>query len=137
MKEYIVKNINETQKIASEFAKTLKPGKVVALFGDLGVGKTVFTKAVVKALGGDGATSPTFTILNEYVAKFPIYHFDMYRLKNEAEIENLGYEDYFYSDGVCLIEWPNRIEQYLPRKRIDITIERMGETERRIRIEER
>ena len=135
--ENIVKNIKETQSFASEFAKTLFPGCFVALYGDLGVGKTVFTKAVVESLGGKGVTSPTFTILNEYNTDPVVYHFDMYRLKDSQEIENIGYENYFYGDGICLVEWPNRIQEYLPKRRIDVTIERIDENQRKIRIEEK
>jgi len=137
MKEFVTKSREETEKIAMDFAKTLMPGDFVALFGDLGVGKTVFCKSIVQTLAGSDAVSPTFTLLNEYYGDFPIYHFDVYRLKNSNEIENIGYEEYFYGDGVCLVEWPDRISKYLPRHRKDVHITRLDENTRRIVIEEK
>jgi len=135
--EYVTKNRKETERVAANFAETLQPGDFVALYGDLGVGKTVFCKSVVQTLAGSDAVSPTFTLLNEYYGKCPIYHFDVYRLKNANELENIGYEEYFYGDGICLVEWPDRIKDYLPQHRKEIHIQRINENSRRILIEDK
>ena len=101
-------------------------GEVYCLSGDLGVGKTVFTQGFAKGLGiEDTVNSPTFTIIQEYEGtELPFYHFDVYRIVNVEEMEEIGYEDYFYGEGVCLIEWAELIEKLLPNKRIFITIKK-------------
>lgn len=105
----------ETGAIAEEFAKGLKPGDIVCLDGDLGCGKTAFSKAAIKALGVDEpVTSPTFTIVREYEGIMPVYHFDVYRVHSEEDLFEIGYEDYFFGDGVCFIEWAELIEDLLP-----------------------
>ena len=117
---------SETQAIASEFAKTLAPGTVVCLFGEMGVGKTVFTNGLCRALGAcDYATSPTFTVVNEYDGgDFPVYHFDMYRIEEEDELLELGFDEYLNANGICIIEWPENIPNSLPRKFIRVEIAR-------------
>lgn len=137
MIEIVSKNKKQTEKIASKFAKTLKSGDFVALYGDLGAGKTVFSQSVIKTLTKSHAISPTFTLLNEYQGIIPVYHFDMYRLKSSQEIESVGYEDYFYGNGVCLVEWPERIINYLPRKRFDVIIQKVDDNTRKIQIVEK
>jgi len=101
---------------------------VICLFGDLGVGKTVFTKGVCRELGTDDyINSPTFTIVNEYEAKdFRIFHFDMYRIEDEAELTEIGFYEYLSSGGICIIEWPENIYDELPAERIDVKIERVS-----------
>ena len=109
-----IDSLKQTEELASVFAKIVKPPMVILLNGDLGSGKTTFVKSVVKALGCDDlVTSPTFTLLNTYNAKFPIYHFDMYRLTSAEEAMNVGFEEYFDKkslDGVCFVEWAENVE---------------------------
>ncbi len=131
----------ETINIAREFAKTLKPGDIVTLAGDLGAGKTAFTKGVAKSLGSDDAvSSPTFNIVNQYDGDdITIYHFDAYRLEN-VSVDNCDWlDDYFFSGGVCLIEWAENIKDVLPKGYKTVRIEKnidLGEDYRRIVIEE-
>lgn len=113
----------ETKNIAKAFAKELKSGDVLALRGDLGVGKTAFVQGLCETLGVcEAISSPTFTIVNCYDAKIPIYHFDVYRINDCDEMYEIGYEEYVYGDGVTVIEWPEKIEEILPDKRYDIII---------------
>ena len=102
------------------------PGQVYTLVGDLGVGKTVFTQGVAAGLGiTEPVNSPTFTIIQEYeTGRMPFYHFDVYRIGDIEEMEEIGYDDYFYGNGICLIEWANLIEEILPEHIIEITIEK-------------
>ncbi len=121
----------ETEKFGEEFAEGLKPGTVVGLVGELGAGKTCFVRGVCRGLDvEDQISSPTFVIINQYQAKFPIYHFDLYRLTIPEEILELGYEEYFYGDGVCLIEWADKIEALMPEDSIEVQI-RIGDDEER------
>ena len=107
---------DETYAIGVCLGKMAEPGTVIALRGDLGAGKTVFAKGFAEGLGiTDVVNSPTFTILQEYPGgRIPMYHFDLYRIEEPDELEELGWEEYFYSDGACLIEWPERAEELLP-----------------------
>ncbi len=115
----------DTEKIAAEFARTLRPNDVVAMYGDLGAGKTAFAKGVARALGVTAyVTSPTFTIVNEYKGNMPFYHFDAYRIGSSEEMYDIGFEDYIYAGGVSLIEWSELIEDILPDKRYRVTIEK-------------
>ena len=135
MKKYISNSVEDTNKIAKEFAKTIEPGQIVLLVGDLGAGKTAFVKGVVKALHGDPdqVTSPTFTIVNEYsLDNFPIYHFDLYRLENPNELYNIGFEEYFYGSGVCFIEWPERASNFFDDNAIVVNIKKLGDNKREI-----
>lgn len=135
MKKYISNSVEDTNKIAEEFAKTIEPGQIVLLVGDLGAGKTAFVKGVVKALHGDPdqVTSPTFTIVNEYsLDDFPIYHFDLYRLENPNELYNIGFEEYFYGSGVCFIEWPERASDFFDDNTIIVNIKKLGNNKREI-----
>lgn len=135
MKKYISNSVEDTNKIAEEFARTIEPGQIVLLVGDLGAGKTAFVKGVVKALHGDPdqVTSPTFTIVNEYsLDDFPIYHFDLYRLENPNELYNIGFEEYFYGSGVCFIEWPERASDFFDDSAIVVNIKKLGDNKREI-----
>ena len=125
---------DETFAIGASFAKEAVPGQILALQGDLGAGKTVFAKGFAKGLGiDDVVNSPTFTILQVYGGgRLPFYHFDMYRLGEPEELELLGYEDYFFSDGVCLIEWPEMIEGYLPETALTVRISRGEDPDERL-----
>ena len=116
----------ETAQIAENLAKQAKAGEVYCLSGNLGVGKTVFTKGFAKGLGiKEPVNSPTFTIMQIYEeGTLPLYHFDVYRIEDVEEMEEIGYEDYFYGEGVSLIEWANLIEEILPEKYTEIKIEK-------------
>lgn len=130
----------DTFTIGKELAKNVRPGEIYTLNGDLGVGKTVFTKGLAAGLGiTEPVTSPTFTILQEYESgRLPLYHFDVYRIGDPEEMDEIGYEDYFYGRGICLIEWAELIEELIPEDAIAVYIEKdleKGLDYRRIRIE--
>ena len=138
MTHFISASENETIKIATDYAKKVKPGMVIALFGTLGAGKSAFCRGFIQSLCPHvcDVPSPTFTILQTYeAAEFDIYHFDMYRLKVPEEAYELGIEDAFV-EGVSLIEWPEKIGSLLPRNSIKITIEIQDDETRLITIEE-
>ncbi|MFT9495672.1 tRNA (adenosine(37)-N6)-threonylcarbamoyltransferase complex ATPase subunit type 1 TsaE [Anaerosolibacter sp.] len=104
-----------TFQLGYRLGSLLSKGDVVCLTGDLGAGKTTLSKAIAKGLGvEEDVTSPTFTLIHEYVGRLPLYHFDVYRIRKVEEMEELGYEEYFYGDGVCLIEWASLIEDLIP-----------------------
>ena len=130
----------ETFALGQKIGEQAKPGTVISLTGDLGVGKTVFTQGLAKGLGIiEPVNSPTFTIVQVYESgRLPFYHFDVYRIGDVEEMDEVGYEDYFYGDGVCLIEWADLIRELLPEKTGRITIEKdpeKGFDYRRIRME--
>ena len=116
----------ETFAFGKMLGEQAKPGEVICLNGDLGVGKTVFTKGFAEGLGiTEPVNSPTFTIVQQYdEGRLPLYHFDVYRIGDISEMDEIGYEDYFYGDGVCLIEWANLIEELLPERYVEIRIEK-------------
>lgn len=116
----------KTYEIARKISSQAKRGAIFALSGDLGVGKTVFAKGFAKGLGiEEHIASPTFTFVLVYENfDIPLYHFDMYRIADYEELEEIGYEDYFYGDGVCLVEWPERVEELLPEHTIRVCIEK-------------
>lgn len=115
----------ETFEIGRMLAANSNPGDIFCLLGDLGVGKTVFSKGFAIGLGiTEHITSPTFTIVQEYEGQKPLYHFDMYRIEDEDELEMIGYEDYFFGQGVCLVEWANNVEDVIPKSAKWITIEK-------------
>lgn len=130
----------DTFRIGEEIARQAKPGEIYTLNGDLGVGKTVFTKGIASGLGiQEPVTSPTFTIIQEYDSgRLPLYHFDVYRIGDPEEMDEIGYEDYFYGQGLCLIEWAELIEELIPPEAIRVYIDKdleKGLDYRRIRIE--
>ena len=114
----------ETFALGEKIGKEAKSGQVYTLLGDLGVGKTVFTQGVAKGLGiTEAICSPTFTIVQVYEeGRMPFYHFDVYRIGDIEEMDEIGYEDYFYGDGISFVEWANLIEELIPDNRIQITI---------------
>ena len=116
----------ETFEVGRTIGMNAKPGQIYTLTGDLGVGKTVFTQGVAAGLGiTEPVNSPTFTIIQEYEdGRLPFYHFDVYRIGDLEEMEEIGYDDYFFGQGICLIEWAELIEEILPEKRIEVTIEK-------------
>ena len=132
----------ETFEVGRTIGMNAKSGQIYTLTGDLGVGKTVFTQGVAAGLGiTEPVNSPTFTIIQEYEdGRLPFYHFDVYRIGDLEEMEEIGYDDYFFGQGICLIEWAELIEEILPEKRIEVTIEKdleKGFEYRKITIEER
>ena len=139
----IVKESNsreDTYRIGRELGEQAVPGQVFCFFGDLGVGKTIFSQGFAKGLGVDDiVNSPTFTIVQVYEeGRLPFYHFDVYRIGDIEEMEEIGYDDYFFGEGICLIEWAELIKEILPENRISITIEKdlsRGFDYRRITIE--
>ncbi len=130
----------ETYELGRKIGLQARPGQVYTLTGDLGVGKTVFTQGVAAGLGiTEPVSSPTFTIVQVYEeGRLPFYHFDVYRIGDIEEMEEIGYDDYFFGEGICLIEWAELIEEILPDDRISITIEKnlaQGFDYRRITVE--
>ncbi len=126
---------NKLSKIAKKLASLLFKGSILLLYGDLGSGKTTFTRYLVEALGGDPyqVSSPTFTLVNEYDARLKIYHVDLFRL-NLKEIEEFPLEEYFESDGVCVVEWPERLSFFAPNEFFKIDFEFVSMTLRRLKI---
>ncbi|MDZ7758148.1 tRNA (adenosine(37)-N6)-threonylcarbamoyltransferase complex ATPase subunit type 1 TsaE [Rhodohalobacter sp.] len=136
MEKKISRSEEETFRIAKDYAKQTKPGDVICLEGDLGAGKTHFTKGFVMAFGLEKeiVSSPTFALINEYQGdNIEIFHFDCYRLEDVREALEIGAEEYFYGDGICIIEWPERIRAILPSHSKTVTITSTGPSEREIR----
>ena len=127
---------DETQALGKKLAESLRPGDVIAYFGDLGAGKTAFTRGIAEGLGvSEQVTSPTYTIVNEYLSgRLPLFHFDMYRLGSADELFDIGWEDYLARGGVCAVEWSENVEEALSGA-IHVTIEPLGGDRRRITIE--
>ena len=123
---YETYSAKETAELGRRLGKEAKAGEVYTLIGDLGVGKTVFTKGIAEGLGiTEPVNSPTFTIVQVYdTGRMPFYHFDVYRIGDIEEMEEIGYDDYFFGEGVCLIEWAELIEELIPEGAISITIEK-------------
>ena len=126
----------ETEKIGAALGKILNPGTVIAYRGDLGAGKTAFTRGLAKGLGSDEmVTSPTYTIVNEYLGgRCPLFHFDMYRLASSDDLWDIGWEDYLDRNGICAVEWSENVADAMEGS-ISITIEKLGDDARRITIE--
>lgn len=126
-------NLLETEKIGYKIGTLLKSGDILCLNGDLGAGKTTMTKSIGLGLGvKEYITSPTFTLINEYKGNIPVYHFDVYRLENVDELFDLGFDEYFYGKGVCIIEWADKIDKLIPKNRIVIDIEKTNNDNERI-----
>ncbi len=124
----ITSNTMETEHAGAEFAKTLRAGDFVAMFGDLGAGKTAFVRGAMKTLSSSARVqSPTYTIVNEYPAGTPVYHFDMYRIDDEDSLLSIGYYDYLESGGICFAEWCEKIVPYLPEAYYTVTIRKCEE----------
>ena len=128
--EYLSHSVAETEDIGAQLARTLRPGAVLAYQGDLGMGKTAFTRGLARGLGCEGrVTSPTFTIVNEYEGRVPLFHFDMYRLEDADALFDIGWEDYLARGGVCAVEWSERVEGALPPDTVWVTIGRSPEND--------
>lgn len=135
MQQFLSKSYQETEKIAERLAKTLQGNEIIALFGGLGAGKTAFTRGLAKGLDvADGVSSPTFALVHEYEGKYPIYHFDMYRVHSFDDLYTTGFFDYM-DTGIMVIEWSENIENALPENCIQIHIRHISENEREITIE--
>jgi len=123
MQEFDSHSPTETFEIACKLAKSALQGEIYTLSGDLGVGKTAFAGGFAIGLGVlEHVVSPTFSILNVYEGRLPLYHFDMYRIEDSAELLNIGHEEYFYGDGICLIEWPEMVFNEIPASAIEIKL---------------
>ena len=122
--EMTTANAEETFNLGFEFSQKLAPGSILCFRGDLGAGKTTCIKGICAGLDvSQPVTSPTFTLINEYKGRLSVYHFDFYRIKSEYETFDLGLDEYFFGDGVCLIEWPEIIDHLLPEKRIEFHLQ--------------
>lgn len=129
MKKITVASLKETEELGNKLGKLLDKGALVVLSGDLGAGKTTFTKSIGKALGVKKViNSPTFTILKSYKGRIPFHHIDAYRL--EGVQQDLGFEELFDGEGVCVVEWPAFIEEFLPKERLEVEISRIDEEKR-------
>ena len=126
----------ETKKFAAKFAKKLKKGDILCLKGDLGSGKTTFIQGLAKGLGvKEIPASPTFVLMNIFKGRLPLYHFDLYRIDDTDEIRNIGYEEFFYGNGVAVVEWAERLRELRPLKYISLKFEILKENKRRIEIQ--
>ena len=134
--KYTTTSPKETENLGAALAARLKPGSVIAYKGDLGAGKTAFTRGLARGLGADEpVTSPTYTIVNEYLSgKMPLFHFDMYRLHSADDLWDIGWEDYLERGGICAVEWSENVEEAM-EDAITVCIEKTGEESRRITIE--
>ena len=134
--EFITHNPAETEAVGAALARALHPGAVIAYRGDLGAGKTAFTRGLARGLGcTEQVTSPTYTIVNEYLSgKMPLFHFDMYRLGSADDLWDIGWEDYLDRMGVCAVEWSENVDEAM-EDAIFVTIEKLGDEDRRITIE--
>ncbi|HZJ76210.1 MAG TPA: tRNA (adenosine(37)-N6)-threonylcarbamoyltransferase complex ATPase subunit type 1 TsaE [Oscillospiraceae bacterium] len=128
-----ISNQRKLEEIAEKLGELVNSGDIICMSGDLGAGKTTFTQALAVSLDvKDYVTSPTFILINEYQGRIPLYHFDVYRIGDISEMEDLGYDEYFYSDGVCVIEWADLIKDILPQDYLWIEIKITGAESRRI-----
>ena len=134
--QFITNSPAETEAIGAALSKILTPGTVIAYRGDLGAGKTAFTRGLARGLGvNDPVTSPTYTIVNEYLGgRMPLFHFDMYRLHSADDLWDIGWEDYLERGGICAVEWSENVTDAM-EDAITVTIEKLGEDTRRITIE--
>lgn len=135
--EIVSKSVEDTEKAGAAFAKHLSPGAVVAMYGDLGAGKTAFVRGMALGLNSKSrVTSPTFTIVNEYDGDTELFHFDMYRLKSADELFDIGWEDYLARGGICVVEWSENVKDAFDGSEITVTIDKISDQQRKISIEE-
>ena len=137
MQTYISRSEEETEAIGEKFAAHLAGGAVVAMYGDLGAGKTAFVRGMARGMGLEcRVSSPTFTIVNEYLGQRELIHFDMYRLSDADELFDIGWEDYLNRGAVCAVEWSEKVQDAFFGDEITVRIEKLSDTERKITIEE-
>ena len=132
---FILDNLETTSVFGINLGKYSNPGDVICLDGDLGAGKTTLTQGIAAGLEvpeDQYVTSPSFAILHEYPGRLPLYHMDFYRLHDYTEIEDLGFDEYFYARGLCVIEWSKRAEEILPQTRLSLFIENVGDETRKV-----
>ena len=137
--EFLTKSSDETIALGKKIGAKLKPGDIVGFYGELGSGKTTMIKGVAIGFGvkeQDIVKSPSFIMVNEYKGRYPIYHIDLYRIKNAEEILSIGFDEYLYGNGICLIEWAEKAEKELPDKTIKIELEVVNLEKRKIKIKE-
>ena len=137
MKEIVIDSLDELKDVAEAVIESLDDRNVVALFGAMGAGKTTLISAIMEYLGStDNVTSPTFALVNQYntASNSPVYHFDFYRINRIEEAFDMGYEEYFYSGDLCLVEWPELVEQLLPEDAMVVKIEILSPTQRKFTI---
>lgn len=136
MSEIIIHSLEDIKRAASEFVALIGNRRIFAFYGHMGAGKTTFIKAICEELGvTDAVSSPTFAIVNEYASTMgSIYHFDFYRIKRSTEVLDLGFEDYAYSGNLCLMEWPELIEEFLPEETVEVHIEEIEGGKRRVMV---
>jgi len=133
---YTTESVSETENLGAEIGRAAKPGDVIALFGELGTGKTAITRGIACGLGiTEDITSPTFSLMEIHEGDITLYHFDLYRIEDDSEFNNLCFEEYWENDGVSVIEWAERAISRLPEERININIEYIGSNRRRITVE--
>ena len=134
--EFYTASAQETERLGQRLGQRLKPGAVIAYSGDLGAGKTAFTRGLSRGLGiEDPITSPTYTIVNEYPGKIPLFHFDMYRLGSSEDLFDIGWEDYLSRGGVCAVEWSENVPEAFDGSEIRVSIEKCSDNARKITIE--
>ena len=134
--EIITHTVEETELAGEKLSKTLKPYAIVALYGDLGAGKTAFVRGMARGLGSkDRVTSPTFTIVNEYSGALELFHFEMYRLRSSDELFDIGWEDYLARGGVCVVEWSENVADAFDGTEIKVALEKLSDTDRKITAE--
>ena len=137
MEQIDIKGLGDLEEAAERILEAIPPDAVVAFYGEMGAGKTTLIREMCRQLGvTDPVTSPTFALVNEYHAEGgrPVYHFDLYRINKVEEAYDFGYEEYFYSGNLCLVEWPEKIEELLPDDCVKITIEITGDNSRRVTV---
>ena len=132
----ITKSEKETQEAGEKLVQKLAPGSVVAMYGDLGAGKTAFVRGMPRGLGINvPVSSPTFNVVNEYPGKVPLFHFDMYRLGSADELFDIGWDDYLERGGICAVEWSENVEEAFEPGTVKVTITKLGDSEREITVE--
>ena len=132
MLTYLSGSEDDTFRFGDRIGENVKPGDILLLYGDLGSGKTVLARGIAHGVGVSGmVTSPTFTLMNPYVGKYPVYHFDLYRLTQPEELYDLDYEEYFYGDGIAVVEWPERMDDLIPEEHLKIFLEKTDSEDRR------
>lgn len=136
--QQVCESLEDTRKLSLSLGKNLKEGDILCFFGELGAGKTTFIKGIVEGVGGaspDQVNSPTFSYLNIYDSIIPVYHFDLYRLRDADEFLSMGFDEYLFADGICCVEWSEKIAELIPEEAMKITLNHLGENCRLVEIQ--